>query len=328
MHDRKREELNDVGKKKLAAKITAYKELCKTCMALRKQRVYTPEALKLLDKILMVNPEFYTMWNYRRELLQALLEADCARVVHGDAGAVSGVVEPRASVASTHMLRELRFNGEVIETRDHKSYCVWHHRRWVIQALECSEARTAQLQTELGLCAELLRLDDRNFHCWGHRMWVVERLRAAGLHSDADELAFTQERVEANFSNYSAYHARSKVLGGGGGGSGAVADEVEMVQNAFYTEASDQSGWIYGLWLLAQEEARNEEQKGKEAAPTPVAETVESAATELLEDDADLKWPRLVLAHQGKLAKSDMVTALQSTDPLRAGYYHDVALAE
>lgn len=54
----------------------------------------------------------------------------------------------------------------------------------------------------------LLSLDDRNFHGWNYRRFV------AGLAATPpeEELAFTTAKVNVNFSNYSAWHARTSLL--------------------------------------------------------------------------------------------------------------------
>lgn len=35
----------------------------------RKEKSWTPESFDLTTKLLHVNPEFYTVWNYRRNIL-------------------------------------------------------------------------------------------------------------------------------------------------------------------------------------------------------------------------------------------------------------------
>ena len=56
--------------------------------------------------------------------------------------------------------------------------------------------------------ARLLDLDERNFHGWGYRQFIVRR---ADVPPAAEE-AYTAARIGQNFSNYSAWHARTALL--------------------------------------------------------------------------------------------------------------------
>lgn len=54
----------------------------------------------------------------------------------------------------------------------------------------------------------LLEVDERNFHAWGYRHFVVQLM---GRREEEEE-AYTRQRIDANFSNYSAWHTRSALL--------------------------------------------------------------------------------------------------------------------
>ena len=85
------------------------------------------------------------------------------------------------------------------------------------------------------LCENFLEMDSRNFHCWRHRMFLIEHARLPKL----DELTFTYEKICSNFSNYSAWHYRSKLIEHlfyeNQIDSDAFKKELNLIENAVYT---------------------------------------------------------------------------------------------
>ena len=126
---------------------------------------------------------------------------------------------------------ELQLTQKALTDRNPKSYSTWHHRRWIVQlvlqgsapGMEAAEAAAAAegstpwqqhlqgavtAEAELKLCTHFLTLDERNFHCWNYRRFIVQ----LGSLPLEDELAFTAQLIERNFSNYSAWHYRADLL--------------------------------------------------------------------------------------------------------------------
>lgn len=64
-----------------------------------------------------------------------------------------------------------------------------------------------------------------------------------------EKLDFTLKKIKQNFSNYSAWHQRIKLIEKENK-SKDFAKELEMVKNAFFTEPNDQAPWIYYKWIL------------------------------------------------------------------------------
>lgn len=119
-----------------------------------------------------------------------------------------------------------------------KSYTLWFQRQWIIEKGLAFERAMPQimmqseiLQNELMLCNKMLKMDERNFHCWNYRLWVIETY--LGEHTDrgkikemsADDIFDQQQKllleaecemalglIKKNFSNFSAWHYRSKLM--------------------------------------------------------------------------------------------------------------------
>jgi geranylgeranyl transferase type-2 subunit alpha len=78
---------------------------------------------------------------------------------------------------------------------------------------------------------------------------------------DEDELKFSKKRIDSNFSNYSSWHYRSKLLPrlhpgkeGAAIGEDQLTEEFKLVLNAAFTDPQDQSAWMYHRWLLGKGE--------------------------------------------------------------------------
>jgi len=194
----------------------------------RTEKVFTKDALKATETSLLENSELYTLWSYRREIIESLLNA-----------------EP--SEAKALLGGELVLTLRTIQENP-KSYWNWHHRRWANIKL----GQDADWSRELALCTKLLDMDDRNFHGWGYRRWCVNNAGDV----KADELKYTQTKIEQNVENFSAWHARSVLLMKQHGIDGSLPDEIvkqeiDLVSNAIFTSAFTSAGWLYSLWIAS-----------------------------------------------------------------------------
>lgn len=232
-----------------------------------------PGDLKVIAKLLLANCDSYTMWNYRRS-------SDC-------------LDDPE---------RELDLTAECLK-RNPKSYPTWAHRRWVV---ERSVDRRKVATAELDLCSKLLSFDERNFHCWNYRRQMSEWAQ------EENPEAFALSKLEANFSNYSAFHDRSARLPERLDATRAK-QELDFVANALFIEPDDQSGWWYAECVL--EKAAYEES---------VLEHQRRALSELRESEPRSKWPALALLRILKRQQedySDIHQLLLDVDPGHAGMY-------
>ncbi|XP_069044921.1 geranylgeranyl transferase type-2 subunit alpha [Lepisosteus oculatus] len=233
-------------RKEREKKLTVYIAARDACFQKRTEGQLDEDSLQLTAQLLGSNPDFASLWNFRREIL-------------GQLETLRAEQEVQALYES-----ELGFLEQCLKVNP-KSYGSWHHRGWVTGRLPRPDwAR------ELGLCERFLQTDDRNFHCWDYRRLCVQR---CGVPLE-EELRFTDRLIGSNFSNYSSWHYRSTLLpavhpdthpdtrapGPRGAGQRArvceeqLLKEYELVQNAFFTDPNDQSAWFYYRWLLGRAE--------------------------------------------------------------------------
>ncbi|GLJ43606.1 hypothetical protein SUGI_0907570 [Cryptomeria japonica] len=201
-------------------------------------KIYSKEALEISASLAEINPEIYTVWNYRKMAVKFLLESE------GDGDAIREILNG-----------ELRLVERALK-RNFKSYCPWYHRKWVINMGYLDSS----LDREFQLLDQFLKADGRNFHGWNYRRFVAALKKVP----DEEELNFTTKKINENFSNYSAWHNRSVLLSNllknkfeEINSKQVLTEEYELVQQALFTDSDDQSGWFYHLWLLGQTVSQN-----------------------------------------------------------------------
>eukprot|EP00026_Physarum_polycephalum_P011444 Phypoly_transcript_11671.p1 GENE.Phypoly_transcript_11671~~Phypoly_transcript_11671.p1 ORF type:complete len:334 (+),score=48.20 Phypoly_transcript_11671:98-1099(+) len=304
-------------------KIKAFCEVTDVAMSLYKDHVMDENALEATKKVLTMNTEFYTLWNYRRQILEKWAQEQT----------LDQMVE--------HYQGEMAFTAEVIRLNP-KSYWIWHHRKWAGAKLghECWDWKS-----ELKLCTQLLALDTRNFHCWSYRRYVCEK----GKISIESEFNYTTTKIEENFSNYSAWHQRSKLIPlmgekkfYGDQGSEEVTEksmqqlkkvlkeELELVWKAMYTQPEDQSPWIYHRWLI---DVAKKIPAAPDYNPQEVLEQELQNTLELLSEEQRAKWPLLAsvvlmqeLNKDGKFTQDikKNIQVLCEVDTIHQEYYKDL----
>ncbi|XP_043712538.1 geranylgeranyl transferase type-2 subunit alpha 1 [Telopea speciosissima] len=215
-----------------AAKAAQLRSLQDQLLQYHHDKIYTKEALEIGAKLVEVNPEHYTAWNYRK------LAVDNILISETDPDAIKSILNQELRVVESALRRNF------------KCYSAWYHRKWVLNKGFLS------FDKEFRLLDQFQRLDSRNFHAWNYRRYVAS-LKNLSLE---EELKFTTDMIDTNFSNYSAWHNRSVLLSdllkqkaqGFADREKILTEEYELVHQAIFTDPDDQSGWFYHLWLLDQ----------------------------------------------------------------------------
>ncbi|CAH1454177.1 unnamed protein product [Lactuca virosa] len=237
MHGRPRKSATPVDENASALKAAKIRSLQTQFLQNHHNNIYTKEALELNAKLLEINPEFMTAWNYRKLAFEHNISSQ-SEVEKADSDHVKSIIDEELRVVENALRKNF------------KSYGAWDHRKWVVSKGNSSTER------ELKLLNLFQKQDTRNFHAWNYRRFI------AGLKniSDEKELQFTTDMINDNFSNYSAWHNRSvllthlleKKVEGYFPKEIFLTEEYEFVRNAVFTDPDDQSGWFYHLWLLDQ----------------------------------------------------------------------------
>ncbi|GAB1869598.1 Geranylgeranyl transferase type-2 subunit alpha [Camponotus japonicus] len=221
-------EQEEIKKRERAAKVAQYKADIATVFQKRKDKIWDDELLLITKRMLLSNSDIYTLWNIRREVFQNNKWTD---------------EEYKQLLENEMSLTEncLKDNP--------KSYSVWHQRCWVVEQMS-----EPDWKRELSLCAKCLNIDERNFHCWDYREFIVQK---AGI-SNEEEFEFSTTKILNNFSNYSSWHYRSRILYKMFGTTleeipiidEKYREELDLVMNATFTDPNDTSAWFYQRWLL------------------------------------------------------------------------------
>lgn len=245
-------------------KISNYKALVEQIFTLRENGDHSLGSFELTTRLLSTNPEFYTVWNYRREILLELFK--------------SGSVDENQAV----LTQDLQLLLSLLK-RYPKCYWIWNHRRWCLFELVAIER--VNWKYEFAIVSKLLELDARNFHGWQYRRFVVENIERASVAKVKDvseetlalleinvrEFEYTTTKINSNLSNFSAWHNRSRLiprvyklfhsLSLVPEKYQAMADifklpytilvhELELIKTGMYMDSEDTSIWLYLYWLL------------------------------------------------------------------------------
>ncbi|KAJ9115612.1 hypothetical protein QFC20_000937 [Naganishia adeliensis] len=326
MHGVKRTKLSkedqDQKRAEDAEQIKQYRTLVDGCLDKKANKEYTQDAFDLTNRVLDLNPEFYTIWNYRRMIM------------------LEGLFPNATPEERYHLLTsDLRMTTLYLKIHP-KVYWIWTHRKWCLEhvpdgpgrridgeggdlkaqqsrvnghnanTLEISgvEVDREDMQTPkptttaMNGDSEEIDVEGWKKEAWGRELMLVEKMLEADSRNSKTpetEIRYTTKKIESNFSNFSAWHQRTKELGkvwdalrrGEKGGEGDAEVEIQEMREKGSGEhvATDMEGSL--LTHMANLAGDDVSTLQREI----------SQIKELLEAEPDSKWPLESLVHYSQL---------------------------
>jgi geranylgeranyl transferase type-2 subunit alpha len=303
----------------------------------------------LTSKLLTKNPEYYTVWNYRRLILQHLFS--------GKSQDKDGNESERSQTIQQYIKSDLLFLIPLLLGFP-KCYWIWNHRQWLLEQsseqLPRDEARQIW-QEELALCSKMLMRDNRNFHAWSYRRFVVQNLEqlseGPSKTMTKEEFDYTTKMIHNNLSNFSAWHNRSNLIprllneqsANDAERREMLASEFDLISQALNTDPYDQSLWFYHQYLIYTLNSKCPHDRAvvltlSDQDRLNRLQTEIIAIKEILEDTTDCKWIyQSLLSYNTMYLEIDPSTDFVSTtdmrgwlehlrqlDPLRKGRWDDL----
>lgn len=178
---------------------------------------YSDRVLALTRDVINANPANYTVWCFRRRVLDAL---------------------------GADLRPELQWTAEMALEHP-KNYQIWNYRRDI-----CTMLRDGSAEKEF--CAMSFHVDAKNYHAWAHRQWAVKTFDLWD-----GELEFVDNMLRDDVRNNSAWNHRWVVLNHTLGlatreeREREVAYTLEQIARAVHNE----SPWNYLRGLIRGHEA-------------------------------------------------------------------------
>ena len=244
-------ELTEEEKAKNELQLKKLKAIQDQILKIRAQNKYDQKSMEFLLKSSVLMPDYPTLWSIRKILMEQYLPT-----LNDDE-------------AMEYLQKEIKSILPIM-MKNPKSYLLWYHRVWsLVKCIEIEIKKGVPLEKsvligEIGLCNKFFLKDDRNFHCWNYRVKLLSLISIYFQNTFQkfveDELKFTIEKITMNFSNFSAWLYRSKLIPiyflqhnikwNTKEALDFFKDDLDLIKKAIYTDPKDQSPWNYLSWII------------------------------------------------------------------------------
>ena len=244
-------ELTEEEKAKNELQLKKLKAIQDQILKIRAKNKYDQKTMDFLLKSSVLMPDYPTLWSIRKILMEQYLPT---------------LTDDQAM---EYLQKEIKSILPIM-MKNPKSYLLWYHRIWsLVKCIEIEIKKGTLLEKsvligEIELCNKFFLKDDRNFHCWNYRVKILSLISIYFQNTFQkfieNELKFTIEKITMNFSNFSAWLYRSKLIPiyfvqhnikwNTKEALDFFKDDLELIKKAIYTDPKDQSPWNYLSWII------------------------------------------------------------------------------
>ena len=244
-------ELTPEEKAKNEVQLKKLKAIQAEILKIKAKNKYDQKSMDFLLKSSVLMPDYPTLWSIRKILIEQYLPT---------------ITDDQCKEFLAKEIKSIL----PIMMKNPKSYLLWYHRVWcLVKYVEIEIKLKTPLEEsiligEIGLCNKFFQKDDRNFHCWNYRVKLLSLISIYFQDTFQkfieDELKFTLGKITVNFSNFSAWLYRSKLIPiyfiqhnikwNTKEALDFFKDDLELIKKAIYTDPKDQSPWNYLSWII------------------------------------------------------------------------------
>ena len=244
-------ELTEEEKAKNELQLKKIKAIQNQILKIKAKNKYDEKSMDFLLKSGALLPDFSTLWTIRKKMIEQHIQ------------------ELKDDEIVDYLVKEIKAIFPIM-MKNPKSYLLWYHRIWcLIKCVEIEVKKGTKLEKsllmgEIELCNKFLAKDDRNFHCWNYRVKILSLISIYYQNYFEkfieSELKFTIEKITNNFSNFSAFLYRSKLIPiyfvkknikwNTKEALDFFKSDLELIKKAVYTDPKDQSPWNYLSWII------------------------------------------------------------------------------